>query len=235
MPAMGARTTGVATSTVPPEGAVRRSGGYVGTVVESTGPGDLPCMADPPTLPPAPRRIEWRLDDLDLERAGRWSLVASGVAMAGCVVLAFRHLQAGAVDWSAPGVALGVTLVIVGSALSLVIHEAAHGLVIALCGVRPVFGWGKMGGAVPFLYAGAPGHRFTRGQFLAVGWAPTVLVNAMLLWLVAAFPWGVWLVIPTVVHVSGCVGDWMMMTVLGRQPRGTVVEDTREGMTLHLP
>ena len=67
-------------------------------------------MADPPTLPPAPRRIEWRLDDLDLERAGRWSLVASGVAMAGCVVLAFRHLQAGAVDWSTPGVALGVTL-----------------------------------------------------------------------------------------------------------------------------
>ena len=68
MPAMGARTTGVATSTVPPEGAVRRSGGYVGTVVESTGPGNLPCMADPPTLPPAPRRIEWRLDDLDLEQ-----------------------------------------------------------------------------------------------------------------------------------------------------------------------
>ena len=162
-------------------------------------------------------------------------LSAVAAALIGAT-LAGRHLAAAHVDLSVLGVGLGVLGMLIASALVLVVHEALHGVVIALCGVRPRFGAGKMAdGRTPYLYAGAPGHRFSRVQYLFIAWSPSIVGNAAIVALIAVFPWGVWLVLPLVVHVSGCVGDWLMLAVLHRQPPGTVVEDTMQGFRLHPP
>lgn len=179
---------------------------------------------------------EWRLEDIDVKQAGRVSMLAALAAALLGGLLAGRHLAGGTVDLSAQGIAVGVLGMLVVSALVLLAHEVVHGLVIALCGVRPVFGTGKMAdGQIPYLYAGAPGHHFSRLQYLLIAWAPSVVVNATLVALIAAFPWGVWLILPLAIHVSGCIGDWLLLAALHRQPPGTVVEDTLEGIRLHRP
>ena len=116
----------------------------------------------------------------------------------------------------------------------VVVHELLHGLVIVLVGGRPTFGAGRSeSGAVAFFYTTAPGHLFTRAQYVVVALAPLVVLGALLLWWVWAGPWGGWLVIPAAIHLAGCVGDVGLTMLVLRQPGGTLVEDRKIGVTFH--
>lgn len=68
-----------------------------------------------------------------------------------------------------------------------------------------------------------------------VALVPTFVVSALFLVLIAASdnPWAFGLVLPAGFHLSGCVGDWHVVGLMRRQPPGTAVEDTRDGMILH--
>jgi len=89
-------------------------------------------------------------------------------------------------------------------------------------------------GIFPALYTTAPGHVFSRAQYLAVAVAPGVALSA--LGFLACFsPVGGYLVIPLAVHLSGCVGDAAATQRLLRQPAGTGCEDLRDGIRFHQP
>lgn len=188
------------------------------------------------------RSVHWRLEDLDHAALARHSLHAllAGSVIAAAVAWWTRgHLE---LTWAFAGIVLATTVVV--SLLSLVVHEGLHGVVMAALGARPQFGAGRMatseidgkpGRKMPYLFATAPGHRFTPQQMTVVALVPTFVVSALFLVLIAASdnPWAFGLVLPAGFHLSGCVGDWHVVGLMRRQPPGTAVEDTRDGMILH--
>ncbi len=127
---------------------------------------------------------------------------------------------------------LGMALVVVGVVMAGVVHEGVHALAMLPFGAQPRFGATRIHGA-PAWYCTAEGHRFTKAQFGFVALAPTVVVSA-LIWALAVQPWmGMGVVVVGAIHLSGCGGDWVMLAVAARQPRGTLVEDRAQGMRFH--
>lgn len=128
---------------------------------------------------------------------------------------------------------LGMAAAVVGL---VVMHEGIHGLAMLPFGARPSFGMGVGGGGfLPYVYTTAPGHLFTRTGYLVVAVAPTLLLNVVAVALVGWTPFGGWLVVPAAFHLAGCVGDWWLVAVAGRQPAGSRYEDLHDGLRIHLP
>lgn len=125
------------------------------------------------------------------------------------------------------GVALILTLVL------MVLHELVHGLVIRLFGGRPSYGMTMLSRVTPAFYCTAPGARFTRGQFIGIAAAPFLVLGVATALVVAFAPMGGWLVLPAAVHAAGCIGDFVMILIVLRQPSGTLVEDMKSGMRFH--
>ena len=180
----------------------------------------------------APEPVTWRPGRRDVRRMQRWGLGLFGaglLAFGGLYLLNhfFRvYLDLGTILG-------GIVVMVVAGVLIVLLHEAIHGLAMMPFGAQPAFGVGVMGGLVPYVYCTAKAHRFSRSQFLVIALAPTVVVNLLLLIAVGATPFGGWLVVPAAVHLSGCLGDWMMAWVAWRQPPGTLVEDLKDGMVFH--
>lgn len=179
--------------------------------------------------------VEWTLEQFDTEQMARRSL--GWFALGGLVFAALAIRPALEHDpfasWADLVPFLG--LLVVGTLAALVVHEGVHGLVMARYGARPRFGVGMMQGTVPYAYATSPGFTYTHRQFWWVAMMPTFVVNALLAVLVFTLPWGPYLVLPAAFHLSGCIGDWMILRMVAEHPDGTLVEDTREGVVLHVP
>lgn len=127
---------------------------------------------------------------------------------------------------------LDVLLVLAITAVLVVAHEAIHALVMLRYGAHPRFGAILVGRVMPALYATAQGHRFTRGQYLAVAVAPALTISV--LGFLACFgPWGGFLILPLAFHLGGCVGDGFAAWRVLREPSGTVFEDLRDGIRFH--
>lgn len=179
--------------------------------------------------------IEWTMDQLDTEKMARQSLVCFAVGGLAFMLLALPQTLAHNPFESLWSLVPFVGLLLAGTAAALVVHEGVHGLVMARYGAKPQFGIGMMQGKVPYAYATSPGFRYTRKQFWWVAMMPTFVVNALFVVLVLALPWGPFLVLPAAFHLSGCVGDWTILKMIGEQADGTLVEDTRDGVILHVP
>ena len=114
-------------------------------------------------------------------------------------------------------------------AVSLPVHELVHAAAFTLLvpGHRVRFGHTDW-----MLYAGCPGALIPRRRMLVVLLAPTVVVTAALLMGTAACGRPVlgWLL--ATLHLSGCVGDWLMVRAIVGTPACTHVEDTDFGVTL---
>src|SRR5262245_27011910 len=168
----------------------------------------------------------WRqlwLFEITVGLAGAWTvlglalLVASGIAVAG--LDGALHPDAG----QASAVAV-LGSILLSIPVTLVLHEAVHGLAFLAFGGRPRFGAGVRAG-MPYLYAGCPGRRFSLDRFLVVGLAPLVVLDLAGLALMlpgwsAAF--GASLV---AVNTGGAIGDLWMTGVLLRVPRWVHLED----------
>jgi hypothetical protein len=125
-----------------------------------------------------------------------------------------------------------VLLVVVITVVLVMAHEGIHALVMLRFGARPRFGAILVGRVMPALYATAPGHRFTRGQYLAVGVAPAITIS--LLGFVACFSqWGGYLVVPLALHLGGCVGDGFAAWRVLCEPPETEFEDLRDGIRFY--
>ena len=123
---------------------------------------------------------------------------------------------------------LGVTTVL------LVAHEGLHGLVMAGFGARPRFGALLIARLAPALFTTAPGHLFTRAQYLTVALTPAAVISTLGA-LACLTSVGLYLVVPLAIHFAGCVGDFAASLRLVREPRGTLYEDLRDGIRFHRP
>lgn len=198
-------------------------------------------MAIPPAYEsarPAPGYAQ--LEEMDPgERSQNWmSVLSMGLLVAGLVVgaaLAAWHAVTMTLTLT-PRSALAVGIsTIIATALTMLVHEALHGLGMVAFGARPRFGVGVMHTGLPYLYTTAHGHRFTKGQFLAIAALPNVVVNLGLVVLLLFGPHPAWWVVPLAMHLSGCVGDaWLCWAAL-HEMRGTMIEDLRGGMRVHRP
>jgi hypothetical protein len=117
----------------------------------------------------------------------------------------------------------------------LVLHELVHALAMRRMGATPSFGADILLKIAPVLYTTAPGHWFSRREYLVVALAPMVVVSGLgAVWL-AIGPFGKELLQPLALHLSGCIGDLWVAGLVLRQPAGTKVEDRRDGVTLRPP
>lgn len=127
----------------------------------------------------------------------------------------------------------GDVVIVVALVAGLVlVHEGIHALAMAALGARPEFGAVAIGKVLPAVYTTAPGHRFTRMQYLIVALAPAVIVSVI--GLAGCFtPVGGYLVIPLATHLAGCTGDGAASLRVLREPPGTMCEDLRDGIRFH--
>jgi hypothetical protein len=174
--------------------------------------------------------VEWRPSRSE---AIAWTWVGIAVTVFGLALFALPSMfRAGRIGGS---VRIGLldVLVVVGLVSILVIaHEAIHGIVMLGFGARPRFGATLVGRVVPAVYATAPGHRFTRNQYLAVAAAPAVVITS--LGMGACFsPWAAYLILPLALHLGGCVGDGFAAWRVLREPAGTEFEDLQDGIRFY--
>jgi len=179
--------------------------------------------------------IEWRPN---LATAVLWNLLAVPM-MLGSLLLFFRlatlHLGASESAVFRPmDLLLLLLLTVVVTAALLAAHEGLHGLVMAGFGARPRFGALMIARLVPALFTTAPGHLFTRPQYLGVALTPAAIISTLGA-LACLTPVGLYLVVPLAIHFAGCVGDFSASIRLLREPRGTRCEDLRDGIRFYRP
>lgn len=126
-----------------------------------------------------------------------------------------------------------ILVTLAATVATLLLHEALHGLGMLAFHARPIFGAGIMAPGMPYLYTTSDGHLFTRWQYIVVAALPNVVIDVALALLIAFGPHAAWWVIPFSVHLSGGVGDaWLCWAAL-TEPRGTRIEDLREGIRVY--
>lgn len=117
-----------------------------------------------------------------------------------------------------------------GCFASLAVHELVHGVLFKLlapAGAHVTFGANWKAG---MLYACADGIVYTRRQYLAVAFGPTVVVTAIALAIGVATGWPVVWYAVAVLHLSGCTGDWGYVRAIVRNPSIAYCEDTDWGV-----
>jgi hypothetical protein len=156
------------------------------------------------------------------------SMLLVGVVFFGILNLAayFWQRHTLALDVSFGEVVLWLVSNVVAYVVILPVHEAVHGLVIALLGGRPYFG-----AKLPLaLFCGAKNQLFRRNQYIMVALAPLVVISlaALVLTLLAPVV-ASYVFLATVGNFSGAAGDvWATARVL-RLPPDALIEDTAVG------
>lgn len=185
-----------------------------------------PPQAEPPDVPGYVQVAHARVDMLRLSIAGvlllpLWWFVFGGLS----------QIISGSEGFS---ITVGLTEIVLAAFIAMVavpaVHEAAHGLTAHLLGARPAYGVGA-------------GYAYTtfrepmgRVAYLAIGLAPLVVISALGMLLVAAWPAALgWLVFACIVNAAGAIGDlWMAWCIL-RLPRRAIFFDLADGFAAFVP
>lgn len=116
-----------------------------------------------------------------------------------------------------------------GSVAALPVHELVHALAFKLAcpGCHVSFGFQDA-----FLYTRTEGVVTTRSRMALVLAAPAVVVTLGLVALALAAACPALAVLLAATHLSGCVGDLLMVRAIALEPACTHVEDTDFGITL---
>lgn len=160
-----------------------------------------------------------------------WIVLALPLFLVGIWLFGAVYLLTHGVQEFGIGIPEFLVLLVITTGL-LVLHELVHALAMRRMGAAPSFGADILLKIAPVLYTIAPGHRFSRREYLVVALAPMIVVSGLGAVWVAIGPFGGELVPPLALHLSGCIGDlWMAGVILG-QPAETTFEDRRDGVTL---
>lgn len=124
----------------------------------------------------------------------------------------------------------GVFWLLLGYFLSLVIHEAVHGIFFKA--FKPS-GKVKFGFKSGMAYATSPGSFYTKTQFFIISIAPFVVLTGLFIFLrfLGVNESVVYLIFA--LHTSGCVGDFYYCILLINRPVGILVEDTEKGINFY--
>jgi hypothetical protein len=157
-----------------------------------------------------------------------WSVLSVPIVVAAALGYEFVALRgvfptSVSVDVMQFALAVGLTLALAAA------HEAVHGLVMRAFGASPEFGVLRADGVPLGFFATAPGHRFSRREYLIVAMAP-VLVLTPLGVPACLLPFGAYLAIPLAVVCGGCVGDLTIAWRVLQVPSNIECEDLRDGV-----
>jgi hypothetical protein len=185
-------------------------------------------------IPPGYREARyWRLT------GNAWLFIAlNGLAVVALVIFGAFFLWFAARFGGLQAAAIGnehLVGLILGLFLTLALHELAHGVAMQTFGATPKYGilWRSL-----VAYTTAPGHAFTRGQYLVVSLAPLVVLSVFALALIALLAGSpvVWLLAMCAsFNAAGAAGDLWMSAIVGRFPATTYVVDERDGMRIFVP
>lgn len=113
------------------------------------------------------------------------------------------------------------------SILTLLVHEALHGIVARILGYRVSFGVVRLDRLLFAAYAGTFEQRVTRRDLAVVAVAPLLFITVGCVVGLAAGP--EWLLTPLVVvlvvNTSGAAGDLYLLYYIARLPRGSLFYD----------
>jgi hypothetical protein len=156
-----------------------------------------------------------------------FALFLLGIWLFGSVYLLSHGLREFSVEI---GIVELVLLLVVTAGL-LALHELVHALAMRRMGAAPSVGADILLKIAPVLYTTAPGHLFSRREYLVVALAPMVVVSGLGAVWVAMGPFGKELVQPLALHLGGCIGDLWVAGLILREPADTTFEDRRDGVT----
>lgn len=125
---------------------------------------------------------------------------------------------------------LRFAVLIAGSVLYLVLHEAVHGIAMKICGTKKI----KFGFTGMFAYAGSSDY-YDKKSYIFIALAPVVLWGIVLAVLnfVVPYEW-IWVVyIIQVSNIGGAVGDFYVTLKFSRFPSDILVSDSGLGMTVY--
>ncbi len=135
--------------------------------------------------------------------------------------------------WEGVSGILTIAIVLALMFVTIVVHEAIHGLgFILLAKARPIFAFRGV-----YAFAAAPDWFIPRDPFLVIGLAPLVVISLVGVALMAIAPaaWIAPLVLVCVVNASGAVGDLWVAVLLLRHPPEALSNDTGDEITIYTP
>jgi hypothetical protein len=117
----------------------------------------------------------------------------------------------------------------------LPIHEVIHGAAMRIFGAKPKYGvmWKEL-----MFYATSPGHAFSRNQFLAVTYAPFVLITVAVVVLLAVLHPSIWvwaIIAAGAGNAGGAIGDMWISTVVLKYPANAKIMDEKDGVRVFVP
>ena len=129
----------------------------------------------------------------------------------------------------------GISMIIIGILLTLILHELTHGMVMRMFGARPRYGvlWKQM-----MFYATSPGFAYSRNNYVVIALAPLVFISVLVvlgMWLLQGTLWVALLAIGGLINASGAVGDMWITALVLRYPATAYVMDERDGVRVFLP
>ena len=125
---------------------------------------------------------------------------------------------------------LGITFMLAGIVLYMVLHEIVHGMFMkAFSGRKPHYGYTGF-----YAYAGSDAL-FSRTQYLIIAFAPVVILGAVIAVLNAAFyETAFWyLYIIQIVNISGAAGDFYVGFLIARSGSDVMVRDAGTDMSFY--
>lgn len=177
--------------------------------------------------------LYWRITDRS-DRLAKMNVVALLLAVIsgfGFFWLARQFGRAPKLAWSGPEIGIFA----VGLVAVLGFHEWVHGVLMRAYGAKPRYGFFARGG---MFYAKAPGHAFTRRQYLVVVLGPLVglsLLAVVGIGLMQGTPW-VWVVsLWAIINASAASADVWITALLLNYPAAAYVVDERDGMRILVP
>ena len=135
-------------------------------------------------------------------------------------------------------VQIGLTemiLLLVGTLLTLVLHELTHGVVMQMFGAKPRYGvlWKQA-----MFYATTPGYAYRRNDYLLIALAPLFILSILVIlgmWLMQGTLWVALLAICGTINASGAIGDILIAIIVLRYTSTAFVMDERDGVCVFLP
>lgn len=183
-------------------------------------------MAEQPQASALPDGVisEWRPS-----RVTMWVWVVLSLIITAFAVGFYLYFATHGSSHAEGSFSLGQVLIVVVLSLGLVgVHEAVHGILMRGYGAKPQFGVLKSSGVPMGFYATAPGHRFSRRQYLLVCLAPLAILSPLGI-LACWLPFGGYFVLPFAIQLAGCIGDATIAWHVLRASADAECEDMRDG------
>jgi hypothetical protein len=170
----------------------------------------------------------WRISD------NKTNLVLAQILAIGLTLVwgVLFYLFARLMERTGQGASADTTIMLLSYLGVLLIHELIHGLTMLSFGAKPKYGvmWKEL-----MFYATSPGYAFTRNQFLAVSYAPFVVVTLAVLGCLAFLhlPYLTWpLIAAGAGNAGGAIGDIWISKVVLRYPAEAKIMDEKDGVRI---